>query len=436
MNSIKCLLTILISLSFIAAPLSHSMAQSAARLEATSFIPVQTTVGELSDSQLERALVSEIHRIADQAFAEIKAKDPHAKVTQLKKVERAVIHRLKETGKLIQLARSLNPKIGISVVATEVVVTVVGFGLISSGQVIAGSVILNFPSAPILLSVLLAYEVQKIKWQIGRELKTSTRDLEKIRKEVIGYNVKNKITSLVLQDGAVQRELELVAKPLKNKEQASEVVTLSEVEKVIGRTAEGESFLAHAYHQQGNKEVYASMLLQYLNDTQESLSALIEQIASRKVQGNLVNKSPELRKHLIDLSDIQKHIDRELIAARKEIRATKKKVKRSELSKAEGAEHRSHLKAEILRLQEVRVQTFRHQYTLLLAVKEDYRSNNGAEVAKVVAKNKAELAELQVIGSFARIRDVANGNSLPVEFRGQALNSTIRSCQQIFSVAR
>ena len=139
--------------------LAQDNKRSLKRLQATSFIPVQTAIGDLTDAQLEKALVSEIHRVADQAFAEIKAKNPHAPVTQLKKVERAVIHRLKETGKLIELARSLNPKIGISVVATEILVTGLSFGLMSTGHVLAGTAVLNFPSAPLLLSVLLAYEV-------------------------------------------------------------------------------------------------------------------------------------------------------------------------------------------------------------------------------------------------------------------------------------
>ena len=433
---LKPFFSLLVSLSVVATASFARAENTLSRLEATSFIPVPTTVGELSDSQLEKALVSEIHRIADKAFAEIKAKDPHAKVTQLKKVERAVIHRLKETGKLIELARSLNPKIGISVVATEIVVTVAGFGLISTGQVLAGSVILNFPSVPLMLSVLLAYEVQKIKWQIGKELKTSIRDLEKIRKEVIGYNVKNKITSLILNDGAVQRELELVVKPVKNQTQAPELVTLSEIEKAIGRTADGESFLAHAYYERGQKEIYASLLLQYLNDSQESLSSLLEEISNRSKEVNAEQKAPELRKHLMALSDIKKHIDRELIAARKEISATKKKVKKGQLSKAEGIEMRNHLKAELLRLQEVRIQAFRHQYAVLLATKEAYLSGNKVEVAKLVAKNKTELAELKVMSSFARIREVTRAAELPIEFKGETSKGTIRSCQQIFSAAR
>lgn len=425
MNLTKAVFSTLLSL-LIVATTSSSMAQEVkqgTKLEATSFIPVQATVGELSDSELERALVSEIHRIADKAFAEIKAKDPHAKVTQLKKVERAAIHRLKETKKLVELARSLNPKIGISVVATEVVVTVLGFGLISTGQVIAGTVVLNFPSAPLLLSVMVAYEIQKIKWQIGRELKTSVRELENIRKEVIGYNTKHKITTLILQDGDVQRELELVTKPIKNGSQVSEMITLNEVEKIVSRTADGESFLAHAYHQRGNKEVYASLLLQYLNDSPETLAILLEVLSQQRSKVTVSQKSSELRSHLMELSDIQKHIDRELKGARKEISATKKKVKRSEISKAEGAEIRAHLKSELLRLSEVRIQSFRHQYSLLLSAKVAYQKANDSEIAKLVRENNAALAELKVIGSFARIRTAAQASQV------------IRTCEQVFAVA-
>jgi hypothetical protein len=423
-------------------PISKSEAAPYAKaLRATSFIPVQSTVGELTDAQLEQVLVSEIHKIADKAFAEIKAKDPHVKVTQLKKVERAVIHKLKETGKLIELARSLNPQIGVSVVAVELFVTL-GLApvLMANGHVLAGTIVMNFPSAPLLLSALLAYEVQKIRWQIGRELKTPVGELEKIRKEVIGYNIKHKITSLVLQDGEVIRELELVTKAHSAKLNDPEIVTLRQVEKIIGQTKDGESFLAHAYHERAHKEVYASLLLQYLNNSSESLSALLHNISVPNEANVETQKFPELRKHLIELADVQKHIDRELKVARKEISVTKKKVKRGELSKEEGTSVRSHLKEELARLQEVRVQSFRQQYTMLLAAKNAITKEQTVEVAKIVAKFKAELAELRVVGSFARIRERAQEIALPAEFKGDGkaaaqAESVIRTCEQVFARA-
>lgn len=441
----------LIATLVVGASLSH--AKPASQVRATSFIPVQTPIGELSDSQLERALVSEIHRVANQAFAEIKAKDPTVRVTQLKKVERAVIHKLKETGKLVQLARSLDPKIGISVVATEVVATAMGFGLIAAGQVAAGGAILGFPSAPLLLSVLLTYEVFKIRWKVARELNSSARELEKIRKQVIGYNAKNKITSMLLQDAEVQRELELVNKFVEVSKDKPQIITLKEIESIILKMQGGESFLAHAYHERGNKEVYATLLLEFLNQSPEGLAKITEQIVRPSSERQTVVKSlkakllpvksngdvtefPELRKHLLEVSDIQKHVDRELQSARREISTAKKKVKKGELTKEEALQAKQHFKSEIARLREVQIQSFRHQYALILAAKGFIEVGDNNEVAKLVKSREADLAELRVLSSFARIQAHAKSVSLPAEFRGETPSSkVIRSCEQIFARA-
>lgn len=435
--------------------LGFSPLASSARIHATSFIPVQTTIEDLNDSQVEDVLVSEIHRIADEVFAEIKKKDPKAKITKLKKVERAVIQKLKDTGKIVEMVRSLNPKMAIPVVATEILINA-GLAplLIAKGHVVAGTIAFNFPSAPLALSLFLAFESQKIRWKIARELKISAIDLDKIRKDVLGYNLKNRITSLILQDGEIRRELELVKNYVEVGAGLPGVVTVAELEQAISSTENGRSFLIHAFAERGNSDVYSVLLIQYLNQSPDSFAKIMEivnqplesrrstLVGIRQQVSELLglkkashNAFPELRNHLLEVRDVQNHIDREIRMARTEIWEVKRKVKNEDLTKAQAHEIRKYLKSEIERLNEMKVQSLRHQYLVLMNVESAYHNSDQIEVARVVEEYRQDLNELKSRGSFDRQQIERPRPTYDPEFlKNPQYSRPGGSCQKLFSV--
>lgn len=425
---------------------------ASARLQTTSFIPSRMTVGQLTEAELDQALQSEIEKIADRVFAEAKLKHPD--INHLMQVRQAVLTRAEKAKKhFVKVLRIVHPTVGVAIVAVEIFVTA---GLVpwsfANGHYVLGTFFTFFPTLPAMLGAVLAYEAQKIRWQISRELGVRLGEFDKIRKSIVGYNLKNKITSIVYDDNGRVRELELVKRLVSVGEGYPSVVSVREITELLKETERGREFLEDIAHERSHKEVYSQLLVRFLNENPETLNRLLTSIerplAERQSRFERVrtrlsemifgqrqihaNDFPELRDHLVKISDIQKHIQLESQRARAEVASAKQRLKNGEISREAFEALKEQMKSERQRLYEMKVQSFRHQYRLLVSAKNAVESGNRSEVISVVDRFANEISELREKSSFERFQ-INRQLELPLEFRGESSRSSANSCRLVFS---
>lgn len=374
------------------------LAQSGSAAGSIRF-PASTAQADLT--RQEEQLVHEIDRQADAIFAELQRQQPELPITLLKKTQREAVYRLRQMHVLSDVLKAAGPAPAIALVAGEVLSTFVFAPMFAAkGNVLMATVSMTVPWGIIAGGAAASYEMLKARLKLARELKSSLFALyqaDKIRKAVIGYDVKNRVSTAMFEmmkdRFATEIEFEVVKKMKSADAARTSFVTVNELEALVKSIPEGATFLEHIYFERLDKGLYSALMLRFLSEDGALAQKLLDVLKARSPMSP--TETVILRNHLLAVDDLKKSIARDLRTVQQETKALKAKTKAGSITQAQADRAKSYLKDEIKRLQSARADLTRHEYKLLLDVKAPFKQGEVTTVESIARQYAPTLVELQ-----------------------------------------
>lgn len=382
----KLLVSLLLSLSLVTSAFAENRTRSIA------------SVPSSRDANLRVAeLVSAIDRQADEVFRDFRSTHPDVPLSILKHVQREAAYRLKQMNVMTDILKASGPTIATSIVATEILTTFVLAPLAGAmGKPALAGVFLVAPWGLIAGAGTFAYEVLKIRVKIARRLGLrSLGSLDRFRADVVGYDLKNRVSSIIYENiegdiGTV--EFEVLRKSMNFEAAQTPAVTIAELEEFLKASSEGEAYLRKIYMEKLDPAFYSALLLRFIDESDELTDRLTALIRER---GEAVVTGPSaVRRHLLAAHDVQIAIDREIKALQIQHAGLKKRVKAGEITSHEAKAAKVRTGAELVRLRLLRRSLMHHEYTVLLDAVSNFAKGTAIEDLNPVPQRASDLVDI------------------------------------------
>jgi hypothetical protein len=365
------------------------------------------SVASASDLEKQEALlVTEIDRQADLAFKEFQKTYPQAPIGFLKKTQREVVYRLKQMHVLTDVLKASGPAPATTLVAVEVLTTFVFAPLATAmGKPVIAGVMVTVPWGIVAGFGVFSYQMIKVRRALAKELGVnSLREFDRVRRAVVGYDIKNRVSSAIYQSlKGTSVEFEILRKAVDPETTKTPSITIAELEAMVKSQPEGSAYLQTVYMDRLDSMYYSALLLRFVNSSPELTSELVATLSAREKAGP-ADQSAVLRKHLIATDDVQNQIEREIKKIQIEKVATKKRLKKGELTKEQAKEFKAHLASELKRLQDVRAQVTRAEYVILIGANAAMSSGDASALDALVASKQADLRDLATEAKVAEFK--------------------------------
>lgn len=389
-HSLRFILSILLSLSIALGASAPAYAQSNLNAQA---VPVAIATPHELAAQ-EALLISEIDRQADAVFQEFQKTYPKAPLSFLKKSQREIVYRLKQMHVLTDVLKASGPAPATTLLAVEVLTTFVFAPLATAmGKPAVAGAMVVVPWGIVAGFGVFSYQMLKIRRNLAKELKVSSlREFDRVRKVVVGYDIKNRVSSAMYQSLKGNTvEFEILRKAVSPETTKTPSITIAELEAMVTSQVEGAQYLQDIYIDKLDPMYYSALLLRFVNNSEGLTAQLVATLTAREKVG--VDQSASLRKYLMASDDIQNQIEREIKKIQIEKATTKKRVKKNEMTKAEAKELKAHLASELTRIQAVRHQVTRAEYIVLIESKAILPSADSSALDALVASKEPLLHE-------------------------------------------
>ncbi|RYZ74392.1 MAG: hypothetical protein EOP05_09255 [Proteobacteria bacterium] len=394
----RSILSSLLSLTLLLGTTTPAFAQS--NVQASGQSPAQSAGTELAATPTELAaqeamLISEIDAQADVVFKEFQKTYPKAPLSFLKKAQREIVYRLKQMHVLTDILKASGPAPATTLLAVEVLTTFVFAPLATAmGKPAVAGAMVVVPWGIAAGFGVFSYQMLKVRRNLAKELKVSSlKEFDQIRKVVVGYDIKNRISSAMYQSLKGNTvEFEILRKAVSPATTKTPSITIAELEAMVTSQVEGAQYLQAIYMEKLDPMYYSALLLRFVNNNEGLTSQLVATLSAREKLGS--DQSSSVRKYLMASDDIQNQIEREIKKIQLEKIATKKRVKAREMTKDEAKELKKHLASELTRIQAVRHQVTRAEYMLLIESKSALAEANQAALGALVTERQTQLNEL------------------------------------------
>ena len=390
------------SLRFIIAILSLSVSASAATPPLAADLLTRSpssVTHETIPLDGEEALVAEIDRQADAIFTELKRQQPDFSINSFQHAERAAVYQLRQLHVLTDILKATGPAPATALVATELLTNFVLAPLLAArGETAAAGIALTVPWGLVAAVGVASYDVMKMRFQIAHELGiTSMSELDRIRKIVIGYDIRHRVSSAIyhstLQEVARDKEFDILKSNIDADSAQIPFMSIRELETLIRSEPRGAVYLDQIYLEKVDSELYVALMLRYLDESPQLTEQLLTLLQAREPQ--VTENSNRLRHHLIALDDLRKQIARDIKGIQEDLkdlkRAVKEKTVSAEFEKAEKRRFASATRS----LQKAREFTARHEYALLQLIHVPYLARNYEEVDRLAHEFEGSLAVLR-----------------------------------------
>lgn len=410
------LLIFALSSSFFAAPAFASSNAGGS----TERSPASVSSGV--DAQ-ETALESEIDRQADVVFKEfIASVNSRVPLSALQIAKRAAIYKLKQMHVLTDILKAAGPAPATTILATELLTNFVLAPIATAfGRPVIAGVIFTVPWGLITGFGVFSYQMMRDRYTVARSIGVSSlRSLDQIRKLVVGYDLKYRVSSVIYQSLTADRvEFEVLRSAWNFDEAKVPTVTIAEFEAMVRQAPGGPEYLEQIYLEKLDPAFYAALLLRFTNESERLTSQLVQVVRARMPEVKDSSDPLGLRRHLIEVDDIKKQLDREIRNYQTAKAGLKKLVKAGTLTAEVAAAKKSHASREIVRLRDVRNRVMRHEYAALLEARASLAANAGrassirASSLRVLASRESDLLSLATEASLKPPRDFPVASAPP-----------------------
>lgn len=388
MESRRLLSSLIVSFALVLAPIfaSQGFAQSADQVAAV-------------DLAREEAVASEVERLAEELFRLIREKQPTPAGTLLEKAHREAFYQFKRLRVLGDIVKTFGPAPAASAVAVEVIANlVIAPALIATGNPAAAGVVVAGPWGSLLAVGVAGIQVWYDRYKIARDLNVrSLRELDRLRKVIVGYDIKNRISSAVYEATSIELQkdasFEILKKIVPPESAFKPFVTLKELETILRTTPEGSLFLQQVYMQRLHTDFYSFLILRFVAEHPSLSERVADVVSSRSPQ--IQNLSPEVRQHLIEVDELRKRIAFNLRVLQEDTKKLNGRVKAGELTAENSKILKAHFRSEGKRLQKLRKEIVRHEYGVLLAAQPILEMTDTAALERVVHEFDPALRNLE-----------------------------------------
>jgi hypothetical protein len=376
----------------------------------SSFAPVRSIASVESRDQ-ENDLVSEIDRQADVVFTGFLASSgSRVPLSTLKKAQRAAVYRLKQMHVLTDILKSSGPAPATAMLATEILTNFVLAPIATAvGRPALAGIIVAGPWGLVTGFSVFAYQIAKQRLTVARSLGIWTLGpLDKLRKLVVGYDLKYRVSSVVYQSmmsdiGEV--EFEVLRKGWAFDEAKMPGVLISELETIVSKSVDGPAYLQAIQFDKFDSTFYSALLLRFINENDDLTGNLLDLVRARIPEMTASNDALSIRRHLLGVGDVKLQLTREIQNSQKATANLKKRVKDGEMTSQEAKALKAHSKDDVNRLHALRGELMRHEYAVLLEAQA--MAVNGVSPESVLVSS-ARSEDLLKIALEAHVRPPKN----------------------------
>jgi hypothetical protein len=389
MHSAKFLFIILVALSFVSTSFAANSYATTGRSIASVSAPLFAQ---------ETELVAEIDRQADVVFKKfVEDSDGRIPLSTLQKAQLEVVYRLKQMHVLTDILKASGPAPATTLLATEILSNFVLAPLATAfGKPAVAGVMITVPWGVVAGFGVFSFQLAKQRFLIARSLgRYSLRSLDKVRKLVVGYDIKYRVSSSIYQDlNQNVTEFEILKKGLNLDSAKMPSLLVSELEGMVRSAPEGVDYLESIHMEKLDPSFYSALLLLFINDSEELTSKLVSLVRDRSPLEKASEDPFSIRRHLMGVDDVQMQIDRSIKNLQIEKAGLKKRLKSGDVLEFEAARIKAHAVKEIVRLREVRDRLVRHEYSVLTAAELRLSAGESPASLTIEASRATELVSL------------------------------------------
>lgn len=401
-NAFRSALSLSLIFSLIVGAVAPSVSHAQTEL-AVAAVRSSETLSAAQLLSLESKLVSEIDRQADLIFQDFLKSHPQAPISFLKKAQQQILFRLKQMGVLTEILKASGKAPAVTLIAGEIIPTFILFPMFAAmGQPLAATSMLTVPWGLIGGLGAFSYSMIKVRREMATQLNVaSLAQFDKVRELVVGYDIKKRVTSTLVQSLSGEHiEFEILKKAFKSEGANTPAIAIKELETLVRASESGAKYLSYIFMQKLDAATYASLLLRFVKDDAELTSQLASLISSR-AQIASTQVSPSFRSYLIASSETQMQIKREI----KKINSLKSAVFKQRLKSlnirgADSKDLRQHLAAESARLQLLLRQLSLAEYSLLIEAKAAVEAKDSGAMKALVSERAERFETLSAEAKF------------------------------------
>ena len=381
----KILLSFVLALSFA----STSIASSFGRLPLRTIASV--SVSDPSTGA-EEALASEIDRQADVVFQNFLAESgSRIPLTVLQKAKRIAVYRLKQMHVLTDVLKAAGPAPATTLLAAELLTNFVLAPIATAfGKPVVAGVMVTVPWGVIGGFGVFSFQVMKERFKMARELgRYSLRSLDRLRADMLGYDVKHRVSSVIYHELSEMAEFEVLSKGWKLNSARMPGLLVSDLETLVRESPDGGAYLDTIHMERLDPAFYTSLLLRFINHSPTLVTALVAKVRASTPAIVDAGEASSLRRHLIGVDDVKSQVERSLSEQQKIKAGLKKRLKSGEITVVQRDRLKAGVISEVNRLREVKAQLARHEYAVLVD-SEGMISNGQKPTSVSVDRERAE----------------------------------------------
>ncbi|HEX4925824.1 MAG TPA: hypothetical protein VFV50_17155 [Bdellovibrionales bacterium] len=331
---------------------------------------------------------------AEQFVAAYIQANPQADATMLQRAKNIALLKFKQMGAMQDILKTVGTAPAKAIVMTEILDTFILPPILTAiGEPVLAGISAVVPWGLLIGGSVAWYQVSRERWKMARELNTSSlRPLDTLRRELMGYDLKHRVTSLIFDELSEKlpglTSLEVVRRYTS---ETGPVVSLAELESIVrAQGKSGERFLDAVYLDKAKPDLYAAKLVRYIMAEADSSSRLIALLSPR------VQTVPSTtRTSLVELHRRMQEIEALKAAELEKTAAAKQRRKKRELSRQEFKELKAAANQQIVALNGMKFEVRKAEYSLLLTHK-----NLAAERARAKAAASGGSCRAAVASGF------------------------------------